>query len=56
MKSPNQTKLYLSSINNYLEDAILGKFNEEKGILSRDQVDFIRTGSPCQGISMANNN
>jgi len=49
------TKLYLGSINNYLEDAICGRYSEEKGIPAKDQVDFISAGSPCQGFSLANN-
>jgi DNA (cytosine-5)-methyltransferase 1 len=35
MQSLNDTKLYLGSINNYLEDAIKGRFSEEKGIPRR---------------------
>ncbi|KAF8250226.1 S-adenosyl-L-methionine-dependent methyltransferase [Wilcoxina mikolae CBS 423.85] len=54
MKNLGDTKLYLGSINNYLQDAIRGKYSEEKGIPRRDQVDFISAGSPCQGFSLAN--
>ncbi|KAA8894276.1 S-adenosyl-L-methionine-dependent methyltransferase [Sphaerosporella brunnea] len=54
LKDLGDTKLYLGSINNYLQDAIRGKFSEEKGIPERDQVDFISAGSPCQGFSLAN--
>ena len=35
MKHPDDTKLYLGSINNYLQDAIEGRYSEEKGIPRR---------------------
>jgi DNA (cytosine-5)-methyltransferase 1 len=35
LKDLGDTKLYLGSINNYLQDAIKGKFSEEKGIPKR---------------------
>ncbi|KAI5855238.1 hypothetical protein BZA05DRAFT_416835 [Tricharina praecox] len=51
----DDTKLYLGSINNYLEDAICGRYSEKTGIPGKDEVDFISAGSPCQGFSLANN-
>ncbi|KAF8461061.1 S-adenosyl-L-methionine-dependent methyltransferase, partial [Kalaharituber pfeilii] len=46
------TQLYLGSVNNYLRDAINGKFSAT--IPPPGQVDFISAGSPCQGFSNAN--
>jgi len=51
----DDTKLYLGSINNYLEDAIRGRYSKEVGIPEKDEVDFISAGPPCQGFSLANN-
>jgi DNA (cytosine-5)-methyltransferase 1 len=56
MKSLDETTLYLGSINNYLADAIRGKYSGERGIPNREEVDFISAGSPCQGFSNANSN
>jgi len=46
------TQLYLGSVNNYLQDGLLGKFSSM--IPPPGQVDFISAGSPCQGFSNAN--
>ncbi|TGZ80255.1 S-adenosyl-L-methionine-dependent methyltransferase [Ascodesmis nigricans] len=48
----SDTALYLGSINNYLKDAIEGRYSN---IVARPgQIDFISAGSPCQGFSLAN--
>lgn len=55
MDNVDDTRLYLGSVNNYLESAILGEYSEEKGIPRPGEVDVISAGSPCQGFSASNN-
>ena len=52
LRKPDDTQPYLGSVNNYLRDALLGKFSA--AIPPPGQVDFISAGSPCQGFSLAN--
>ena len=50
---PDKVKLYLGSVNDYLELAMHGCDNDL--IARRGEVDIIIGGSPCQGFSLVNN-
>ena len=47
MKHLDDTKLYLGSINNYLQDAIEGRYSEEKGIPRRVPPPLLRFIYSC---------
>ncbi|MCJ1287671.1 DNA methyltransferase Dim-2 [Xylographa opegraphella] len=49
---PDKVKLYLGSVNDYLQLAMQGSDNNL--IARRDEVEVIIGGSPCQGFSFVN--
>ena len=54
LQSPENVGLYLGSVNDYLSQALDGKFSD---LIARPgEVDVVIAGSPCQGFSTLNNN
>jgi DNA (cytosine-5)-methyltransferase 1 len=54
LKDPESTKLYYGSVDDMLEQALLGNPSASKLIPLPGQIDFISAGSPCQGFSLLN--
>ncbi|KAI9745937.1 MAG: DNA methyltransferase Dim-2 [Claussenomyces sp. TS43310] len=54
LADPEETEMYLGSVDDLLEEALRGNPAKSKLIPLPGEVDFISAGSPCQGFSLMN--